>query len=141
VRGFLLYFLAIFRTLAMEYHTPLTRITCEEAELHMPIILASAGNGPRTGGGFFMTPNAQIDDGLLDLCVGRAMNRLEILCILPSLMRGTHVNKPSVRMIRTTHVLIEAPEGLPVHVDGEVFHTRARRLEIRVWPQRLWVLA
>lgn len=140
LRGFLLYFIAVFRTLALEYHMPLTRITYEETELHLPITLASAANGPRTGGGFLMAPDAQIDDGLFDLCVAKKMSRLEILRILPSLMRGTHVDKPPVQMIRTAHVLIEAPDGLPVHVDGEVFHTGARRLEIRVWPRRLWVL-
>ncbi len=141
VRGFLLYLVAVFRTLALDYRMPLARILGEGVDFHMPITLASAANGPRTGGGFLMAPDARVDDGVLDLCVACQMSRFEILRIIPHLIRGTHVDKPPVRMARTPHVLIEAEEGLPVHVDGEVYHTAARRLEVRIWPRRLRVLS
>jgi YegS/Rv2252/BmrU family lipid kinase len=141
VRGFLLYFVALIRTVFLYYRVPLTRITCGEEKLHMPVLMASIANGPRTGGGFLMAPKAQIDDGLFDLCVARQVSRLGILRLIPHFIRGTHEGQPAIQMLRADHILIETEEGLPVHVDGEVFRTSAHRLDVHMWPRRLRVLA
>ncbi len=141
VRGFLLYFVALIRTVFLYYRVPLTRITCGEERLSLPILMASIANGPRTGGGFLMAPKARVDDGLLDLCVARQVSRLGILRLIPHFIRGTHEGEPPIQMLRADHILIETEEGLPVHVDGEVFRTAAYRLDVHMWPQRLRVIS
>ncbi len=141
VRGFFLYFAALIRTVFLYYRAPLTEITASGDRLHKPILMASIANGPRTGGGFLMAPKARIDDGLLDLCVASQVSRLGILRLIPHFIRGTHEGQPPIQMLRADHILIETEEGLPVHVDGEVFRVSAHRLDVHLWRQRLRVLA
>ncbi len=141
LRGFPLYFVALLRTVLLYYRAPRTRVAYDRERLHMPVMMTSISNGPRTGGGFLIAPKARIDDGLLDLCVASQVSRLQILWLIPHFIRGTHEGKPPIRMLRADHIVIESEEGLPVHVDGEVFRTAAYRLDIRMWPRRLRVLA
>jgi YegS/Rv2252/BmrU family lipid kinase len=141
LRGFPLYFAALIRTLSSYYHTPLANLQYGKEIMHLPVLMASVANGPRTAGGFLMAPNASLNDGLLDFCVVGEQSRLGIIGLIPHFLRGTHEGKTRVYMLRADHIVIEAADGLPVHVDGEVFHTAARRLDITLWPQRLQVLA
>mgnify|MGYP005853534715 FL=1 len=141
LRGFFIYFVALLRTVALYYRTPLAHIQAGLSHLTQPVIMASIANGPRTGGGVLMAPRASITDGLLDLCVAGQVSRLGILGLVPHFIRGTHEDKPQVQMLRADHIVIEVTNGLPVHVDGEVFHTAAHRLDVCLWPCRLRVFA
>jgi YegS/Rv2252/BmrU family lipid kinase len=136
LRGTLLYLIAVIRALA-HYPSPVMRVTWNEGETTRPLLMVSVGNGRRTGGGFFVTPDAVQDDGLLDLGVAKALPRLQILKLLPKVMRGTHKNDPAIMLTRTTHVTIESDYPLPVHADGEVIYTDAKRLDISIQPARL----
>ncbi len=141
LRGFLMYLWGVFRVLAANGKWPYPmRITVDGQPLpHQAVTLITVANGPRAGGGFYLTPNAQPDDGLLDVCVADRLGRLGILQLLPHAMKGTHVNKKSVTMLQGRHVLIEADRGLPGHVDGEILCTKGRRIEFEILPGRLKV--
>lgn len=141
VRGFLMYLWCVFRVLATNSKWPYPmRITVDGQPLpHQAVTLITIANGPRAGGGFYLTPDAQPDDGLLDVCVADQLGRLGILQLLPHAMRGTHIDKKPVTMLQGRHVLIEAGRGLPGHVDGEVLCTQGRRIEFEVLPSRLQV--
>jgi diacylglycerol kinase (ATP) len=141
VRGFLMYLWGVFRVLATNSKWPYPmHITVDGQSLpHQAVTLITVANGPRAGGGFYLTPHAQPDDGLLDVCVADRLGRLGILQLLPHAMKGTHVDKKPVTMLQARHVLIEAERGLPGHVDGEVLCTQARRIEFEILPGRLKV--
>lgn len=136
LRGTLLYLIAVLRALA-HYPSPTMRVVWDSGEVTRPLLMVSIGNGRRTGGGFFVTPDAVQDDGLFDLGVAMALPRLQILKLLPKVMRGTHKNDPAIMLTRTTHVIVESDYPLPVHADGEVIFTDATRLEISMQPLRL----
>ncbi len=136
LRGTLLYLIAVFRALA-HYPSPTMRITWDGGELQRPLLMVSIGNGRRTGGGFFVTPDAVQDDGLLDLGVANALPRLQILQLLPKVMRGAHKNDPAIFLTRSTHITVESDYPLPVHADGEMIYTDAKRLDISIQPGRL----
>lgn len=141
LRGFLLYLWAVFRVLAADSKWPYPmRITVDGQPLpHRAVTLITVANGPRAGGGFYLTPDAQPDDGLLDVCVADQLGRLGILHLLPHAMRGTHKGKKPVTMLQARHVLIEGERGLPGHVDGEVLCTQGCRIEFEILPGRLKV--
>lgn len=141
LRGFLMYLWAVFRVLAANGRWPYPmRITVDGQPLpHRAVTLITVANGPRAGGGFYLTPDAQPDDGLLDVCVADRLGRLGILQLLPHAMKGTHIDKKPVTMLRARHVLIEGDRGLPGHVDGEILCTEARRIEFEILPGRLKV--
>ena len=59
-------------------------------------ILVSVGNSARTGGVFYMTPEAVVDDGLIDFVYGAGMSRWRMFTLLPRLLSGSHINHPMV---------------------------------------------
>jgi diacylglycerol kinase (ATP) len=106
-----------------------------------PMTLVTVGNGGRHGGGFWICPDARIDDGVLDVCTCHALGTLGILRFLPRVMRGTHTGASCVRMLRGTRVRVTSPDPLPVHADGEIIADDAHELLIELHPGRLRVLA
>ena len=141
LRGMLLYLVAVLRVIPRYRKGRLTRVRYGGREQMRRILLASVANGGRTGGGFRIAPDARLDDGLLDLVLADSPNIAIMLYLLPHFLAGTHVHqKRYVAMDRTDHVVIEAPDGIPVHLDGEIFRSDARRLEVSVLPRRLEVI-
>lgn len=137
--GLPLYLAAILITLR-EYQIPHITVEFDGQRLSMPMTLLEVANGKREGGGFLIAPDAENDDGLFDICLARGLGRLEILRLLPELMRGTHVDKEPVTMAKARRVILDSPDPLPVHVDGEILYTDAHHLEIEIIPHHLRVI-
>lgn len=106
-----------------------------------PMTLVTIGNGGRHGGGFWICPDARIDDGVLDVCACTGLGTLGILRFLPQVMRGTHTGAHCVTMLRGTRVRVTSPDPLPVHADGEIIADDAHEVDIELFPGRLRVLA
>ncbi len=79
----------------------------------------SIGNGPRVGGGFFLTPDAVPDDGILDLCLVEAVGKKQILWNFPKLFKGKHTRLEFTKIYRAKIISIKAPAGTPLHTDGD----------------------
>ncbi|HEX8299382.1 MAG TPA: diacylglycerol kinase family protein, partial [Rubricoccaceae bacterium] len=106
-----------------------------------PLFLCEVGNGQAVGGGFRLTPDARLDDGLLDVCVVRHVRPRRVLRVLPTAFTGGHVRFPEVEMHRAVRVAIRATSGtLGIHSDGEATATDAVALDIEAWPEALHVL-
>jgi len=97
-------------------------------------------NGRAFGGSFHVCPEAQADDGELDLLIADGVGRLAILGLVPRIMRGAHAGDPRLKLLRARRVLIESAAPLLVEADGEIAFEDARRLEIEVLPGVLRVL-
>jgi len=104
-------------------------------------VMTAVMNGSTFGGSFRVCPDARADDGALDLLMVNALGRLEILGLVPRIMRGTHGSDPRLRLARARRVRIESDEPLLVEADGEIAFTQARRLEIELLPGALRALA
>jgi diacylglycerol kinase (ATP) len=104
------------------------------------ILMATICNGQREGGGFYVAPDAQNDDGLLDLLLADNLPRLQILGMIPHFMKGTHVDKPSVTMLRSRRIVITSPDPLIAHADGEMLCTDGHRIECKIAAQRVRVI-
>ncbi len=72
------------------------------------------------GGGFKFCPDADAQDGLLDLCVVGRMPKLLILTALPTAFFGKHYIFPQISHYRAKRVEIRTSKPLWVHTDGEV---------------------
>jgi diacylglycerol kinase (ATP) len=138
VRGMALYLPVVLKTIFLS-QTPRVTIEYDDQELSMNALMVCVANGPREGGGFFCTPDAQPDDGFLDVCIVREIGRFAMLSLVPHFMDGTHVDREPVTMARTKHIVISSPDNLIAHMDGEMLCTEAHRLEFDVLPQRLRV--
>jgi diacylglycerol kinase (ATP) len=80
--------------------------------------LISVGNNISLGGGMKVTPDAKVNDGLLDVLVVQALSRISFLRIFPRVFTGEHVTDPRVSIYRARKVRIES-EGVVAYADGE----------------------
>lgn len=141
LRGNAVYGLALARTLLLRYATPRARLSHDAGVHEGEVTLVAAANGAYYGGAFHMAPQADVADGLLDVVIADALSRLGILGLVPHVLRGTHLGRPGVRMLRTRRLVLEAEAPLVVHADGEILARAATRLEIDVLPEALLVAA
>jgi diacylglycerol kinase family enzyme len=103
--------------------------------------LVEVGNGFSVGGGFLLTPDAVVDDGLLDVCLIERASRARVLRLLPTAFTGAHVGEPEVTMRRARRVTIRSAAPLPFHADGEILSAGATALDVAVLAGALRVLA
>jgi diacylglycerol kinase (ATP) len=141
-RGFTLYLAALTRAIP-QYTRPVpVTVRCNGTVHSGPMLLVAAANGGRTGGGFKIAPGAELDDGELDVIMGFSPNIPTTLYLLPHFMRGTHIGLTRyVTAARAPALTVEAVQGMPVHLDGEIFREDARHMTIQVLPRCLEVIA
>lgn len=142
--GSALYLVAALRTLR-HYDAPDIELACDLADgerwqRNGPILMVSIGNSPRAGGGFYLTPDALLDDGLLDVGVADAVPIHRVLRLLPKALFGKHVSDSAWNMHRCHHVHITCPGGVPVQLDGEVVAHEAFEVSITAHAGRLTVI-
>ena len=115
------YLAGLLRALAV--YEPLTlRAEFDTETLESSIMMFAIGNGVCQGGGFYLTPDAAPDDGLLDMCVVRQLPHWRVPLVLPLVLRGTHTRNAAVTMRRSTQVRFESVGGraLFFQLDGEL---------------------
>lgn len=144
IHGFAAYFLATIRTLANDYHPFHFEISFDDQSVSQEAIMFTIGVGPRSGGGFLITPDARHNDNWLDSCLVKPIGRLTILGLMPKVMQGTHTSSPHASFRRSRRVELHASQPLPIHIDGEIFarpEDNVRHLIITSLPDALRILA
>lgn len=114
------------------------RFTDDETIYEGPFLLFAVGNSRRTGGGNWLTPKADLSDGLLDLCVVKELSRIEFLGLLPNLRAGAHLDHPAVLYRQVPRISVESDKVLSVNADGEPL--RGRSFQYRISPRRLTLM-
>jgi diacylglycerol kinase (ATP) len=114
------------------------RLTLDGVSLETSGALISVGNNVSLGGSMKVTPDAKLDDGVLDVLVVQAIGRVAFLRIFPRVFQGTHVTDPRVTIHRAKRIRIEA-DAVVAYADGERFG--ALPIDIEVVPKALRVLA
>ncbi|HEV2150522.1 MAG TPA: YegS/Rv2252/BmrU family lipid kinase [Longimicrobiaceae bacterium] len=100
-----------------------------------PFLIFAVGNSRRTGGGNWLTPRADMSDGLLDVCIVKEVPRRELLALLPELRTGRHLDHQAVIYRQVPALTVESTEVMSVNVDGEPMD--ARVLHYAVSPHRI----
>ncbi len=89
----------------------------------LDIVDVSVCNNRYMGGGMLAAPDAELDDGQLDVIVIGAASRLKLIRTFPRIYSGKHVLDPLVRVERTTKLHVGVPDGARpegVVLDGEL---------------------
>jgi diacylglycerol kinase (ATP) len=95
-----------------------------------PVVVAAFANAPAYGGGMKIAPRARLDDGILDVCVIRDMNRFKLFCLFPTIYFGRHLSIPQVEYFQADRLRVETEESLDVYADGE--YVCRTPIEVRV---------
>jgi diacylglycerol kinase (ATP) len=98
----------------------------------------AVGNALSYGGGMKVTPQATLDDGLLDVCVVGKMNKLKLLCWVPTIFFGEHLRLKQVEYFKTGLIMIDTECKLDLYADGE--YAGQTPVQIGLIPQGLRVI-
>jgi YegS/Rv2252/BmrU family lipid kinase len=139
--GFLAFLAAVLKTVFLYNKAPLATTLYDDKTLTQRSLLISIMNGRRLGGGFYMAPDSQPDDGLLDLCIAEQMSSFAVIKMIPHFTRGDQATQPSIKTGQAAHITITAVDGpLPAQTDGEIICVDGTRLEIEVLPRQLEII-
>ena len=80
----------------------------------------AAANSKAYGGGMFVAPDAELDDGALDVVYcERTSKATFVRKLLPKVFKGEHVHEPTVHVLRGAEVRIDADRPFMVYADGD----------------------
>lgn len=113
------YFLALIRTI-FAYEGRQMYVDIDGKVFEKNILLVAVANGRYYGGGIKPAPKAEIDDGLLEVCILEKMPKIKMLLLFHKYIRGKHEGVKGVSFYRGKSVKLRSREEFPVNVDGEV---------------------
>lgn len=121
------------------YRAPRFHVDVDGRRLDVWGTFLAVGQSTRYGGGLRICPRARDDDGLLDVVAVARMSLPRLATVVPSLLRGTHLARRGVMMMRGRQITVDC-EGEPVQwcADGEAMGTLPVRVHVR--PAALRVL-
>jgi len=102
--------------------------------------LIAAGNGMSVGGGFLLTPDAQLDDALFDICHVDNIKPMTIARHFSKLFNGKIGMVKEVTLDQSPHLSVASSAGMPIHIDGEVIATDAKQIDIKIVPGAVSVI-
>ena len=138
IRGNLVYLYAGLRTLVAWRPARFT-VTIDGEKREFTGYSVAAANNKAYGGGMFLAPHAELNDGKLDVVIIGQIGKLRYLANLPTVFKGTHVEKEGVTVLRGAEVVIEADRPFAVYADGD--HLADLPARVHLLPRALGVIA
>lgn len=120
LRGFAKYYYFVLRILAT-YKARSFNYSVGKKKYQNDLILLCVANGSTFGGGFNLTPHADLQDGLLEVCEIKKLSGLMRFLNILRLRNGTHGALKAVGFYQTDKVVVEANTAIASHIDGEFF--------------------
>ncbi len=118
VKGDAVYLYAALRALAS--WKPATFTVIVDGEHHtMTGYAVAVGNSKAYGGGMFVLPQAELDDGKLDVMLTRHIPKLRALRELPKVFKGTHGDSDHVEFLRGEEIEVSADRPFVIYADGD----------------------
>jgi YegS/Rv2252/BmrU family lipid kinase len=118
IKGKAVYVYAALRALAA--WKPARFIVTVDGERHEIVGCAVAvGNSKAYGGGMFILPHAELDDGQLDVMLTKLVSKLRMLRELPRVFRGAHVDSPYVEFLRGERIAVASDRPFVIYADGD----------------------
>jgi YegS/Rv2252/BmrU family lipid kinase len=118
VKGNLVYVYAALRALA-QWKPANFEVTVDGERHTSRGYSVAVANSKAYGGGMYLVPQAELDDGRLDVMLTGEVSKLRSLRDLPKLFKGTHVNLPYLTFLRGERVEISADRPFAVYADGD----------------------
>ena len=85
-------------------------------------VMAGVCNGSQFGGGIRLSPVSVADDGKLDLIIMQKPKHTPCILIMPTFVKGKHMNKPYTTHVVCESVKITPPANTPLELDGEIYY-------------------
>ncbi len=130
------YFVALLKILA-KLKPYSFQLELDGEKIEKDFLLVSVGNGYCTGGGFLLTPNAKVNDGVFDICLVDAVSKGRLLKVLSTVFKGTHLRFPEVEMRQVKKIKVKSETPIPLYFDGELPTEELKEITIEILPSAL----
>jgi len=136
------YILAVFTALIRLKSYPL-QIEIDGELLQRDNIFVEISNSRYTGTTFLMAPQAELDDGFLDVTLLNKVNRRRILKVFPTIFSGKHKQFEEVEVFKAKKIKVLGPKNMKLSPDGELlaetpFEVECLQQQLTLfWPQHL----
>jgi YegS/Rv2252/BmrU family lipid kinase len=118
VKGNAVYVYAALRALATWKAATFTVVV--DGERHQVIgYTVAVGNSKAYGGGMYVLPEAELDDGKLDVMLAKESSKLRFLRELPKVFKGTHTDPEYVEFLRGEEIQVSADRPFVIYADGD----------------------
>jgi YegS/Rv2252/BmrU family lipid kinase len=118
VRGDAVYLYAALRALAA-WKPAAFSVTVDGERHEVSGYSVAVGNSKAYGGGMYLLPQAELDDGQLDVLITKRCSKLTFLRSLPRVFKGTHLDSPYVELLRGETVEVASDRPFVVYADGD----------------------
>jgi diacylglycerol kinase (ATP) len=124
---------SIFRTVwvALRYRPARMQLRLDDRVVRTRALMMTAANGPFTGLGMAVAPEARLDDGLFDVRVFRGFSKWELIRHLVSITFGRRRYDPHVSTYRSRRVEVTSRHPLPCRADSRDLGTTPVTFEVR----------
>jgi diacylglycerol kinase (ATP) len=141
LKGVAVYLAAIYRTF-LTFRAPVLHVGSLEHTESGAMMMLGACIGVCGGGAFYLAPQADPRDGLLDVCLIRKVGLATFLSAVPKVMKGTHTALDEVSLFQTRAVTIRSADRRPLllQLDGELRDSGQTEVEVTIVPRCLRVL-
>lgn len=133
VGGTMAYIAGVLNVL-MKLKSVKIEIEFDDNILNGDYLLIGVSNGRYSGGGFDGTPQAKINDGLLDINLVSRVNRRFFLSLVKNYHNGTHIDDPRLKDIYSHYqnkkVLLRPESKVIMAIDGETIEVGAAKFSI-----------
>jgi YegS/Rv2252/BmrU family lipid kinase len=111
---------SIVRTIwvALRYRPARMAIDLEDRRIRTRALMVTVSNGPYSGAGMTVAPDARLDDGRFDVRVFRRFSKVRLLRHLVSIAFGRYRYAPEADTYRSGFVRIESARPLPARADS-----------------------
>ena len=92
--------------------------------------LIAIGNNKYYGGGVKALPYAEIDDGMLDVCLIDSTTLIQKLFFLPKFSKGKHEGIKLVKLLKGKEISVVSTRKMPVSIDGEIYYTNRFKAKV-----------
>ncbi len=144
VRGFMMYLTAVIQTIMLNHDPALVQFETESEKWEDRVLMTTVCNGGREGGGFMLSPDSSLTDGVLEYLTVRKVSRAMMFRLVPEFMNGTHRRfTKQIHMGTCRTLTMTSDRPLYVHADGEVFTSfgsNLRKVSFEVLPGALKVV-
>lgn len=96
-------------------------------------------NAAQYGNNAYIAPMADIQDGLLDVCLVRKIDLVKALHLSYCMLTKQLANADSAEYFKTDHISVQTEEAMMYHADGE-FLGESKTFEVKMLPLSLKVL-
>ena len=141
ISGFSKYVVAVLKNL-FRFEQISVDIEYEKEKFTQKVFLCEICNGISAGGGFYLTPNAIIDDGFLDVCIigDEQVSIIDRIPLLLKVLLKKHPNDRRTNIFRTKKIKLSSPKLDLVHCDGELYDILDGEINVEILEKSLNVI-